>query len=433
MLRTTYLSSHQDPLKHAKVDKDGSILLNNLVAAKHIRFRKPLDDSSNLRGSAVSFEFSTTASPLDLPFDPPAGGVGSRVYASKNSDWTEVSEFVKSVASLEVERPVEVDEWQYVLSQQNPNFTIPQFQDADSVRISINPEKNEMISEAWFSEKNWKTVEPVTSEFKTEMGLFQLTKPRDSVYKLDGRVRVLGEKTESSPVMLNWYAKHVSGGENANFNGTLSASLVKPYGLHPTLQYNLTTAVPEAQLCSLYSLVELPSDVFLDQYEVADAPNCGELLGIWGNTDLERAHWDHTQSSAALFKLPADTTNFALPLHFRYANPSESEEQLGSLSSPRVFYNCRNDIAPARDAEFIEPREYLGFESVFPVDTSVFYQFSPQSDEIPYRIPAINPVFESKVGLTTASVVVVQALLLLGVMVYQGAKYLGKETKKKKE
>lgn len=433
MLRTTYLSSHQDPLKHAKVDKDGSVLIDNLKAAKHVRFRKPLDVSSNLRGKAVSFEFATTGSPLELPFDPPAGGVGSRIYASKNSDWEDVSEFVTSVALLNLENPVEVDEWQFGLSQQTPTFSIPQFQDADSVRISINPEKDEIISEAWYSEKNWKTVEPVNSDFKTEMGLFQLTKPRDGFFKLNGRVRVLGSDTGSEPVMMNWYAKHVSGGEDSNFNGTLTASLVKPYGLHPTLQYNLSNAVPDAQLCSLYSLVELPSDVFIDQYEVSDAPNCGELLGIWGNTDLERAHWDHTQSSVALFKLPPDTNKFALPLHFRYADPSESGEQLGNLPSPRVFYNCRNDVAPPRNAEFIEPREYLGFESVFPIETSIFYQFTPQSDEIGYRIPAINPEYESTVGLTTAAVVVVQALLLLGVMLYQGAKHFRKDPKKKTE
>lgn len=229
--------------------------------------------------------------------------------------------------------------------------------------------------------------------------------------------------------------------------------------------------------CSLHTYLTLPSQFFLDRYQLSDplflsSQKLRSLRSLSGETDLEAPDWVVSRwGSAALIELASapesgaegkDTWTASIPLHLRYLSPRDVSDALqasatgawpdGWTSSakpnstvsapfpwPPVFWAC---AAESGDEFTINPfdRTNLGYDGLFGRQ-AVFYHVEPETAEGETMMTAVNiPVMDTKwagwVELGTVLAICLGTLWLfwkLGQVVFKGqSTTAAKEERKRK-
>ncbi|KAF1813483.1 protein pbn1 [Eremomyces bilateralis CBS 781.70] len=249
---------------------------------------------------------------------------------------------------------------------------------------------------------------------------------------LGGFLAVLGQDDEPKPTLFSFPSRH-----HALPSSPIKyrAHFSQPTGLHPTLHLTFSSppvppspitspdAEPMSHSCALHAYLTLPSQIFLDRYQLSDplflsSRNLRSLRSLSGETDLEAPDWVVSRwGSAALIELasPADSRldhgenkhrqnewTASIPLHLRYLSPrnvsAASNGGRGSVGEwlagwkngananntvttpfpwPPVFWACAADSG---DKFAVNPfdRTNLGYDGLFGRQT-VFYHIEPEA------------------------------------------------------
>lgn len=226
-----------------------------------------------------------------------------------------------------------------------------------------------------------------------EIGILSVEKPKEvEELSLGGFLTVLGENTKPSPTLFSFPARH----HPLPLSQTFVSGFVRPTGLHPTLELNISSSEPplDDRACSLHAHLTLPRAVFVDKYQLSDplflaSKNLAKLHYITSPVDLEApAYTLDAWGSSVLLELAAPSSKSSstnangdwtsqIPLHLRYLPPSHNTSGLTPLSLPYpiVFWACTAD----EGSKFpINPfdRVNLGYDGLFGPRT-LFYHLSP--------------------------------------------------------
>lgn len=379
----------------------GKVLeLDGIQASKHVRLR--------LSGSGVfdSHDFLLThgtPEALPLPFGPPLE-IGTHLHTDLALNWsTKLLPWLSSLG-LEPHQPVVCDNfqaWAAPLDGPKPRWNAwidslvePPFDlgsaDAVSVRSDVN--ENSTVIEAWFAPKEWhESILPMG--VTTEIGILERKPLPSGGFAYSGRYRNIGEGSATSQPLL--FQEHPA--ENIVIPGSVDVSFAEPYGLHPVLKLQVLGDQPAPE-CRLFAKLDLTPSLFVDRYQLDN------LVEVWGETDLEAANWSVNRGSVALVWLPGNAENYEIPLHFRYQIPTSELEVRQTLIAPNVFWAC-----PSRDGREHLPNK-LKIDSAFPPDTEFWVL---QSNEVGFRIPAIDTEHFELAEHTTSVVVIFATMLLI--------------------
>ncbi|KAL8667585.1 MAG: hypothetical protein Q9202_000440 [Teloschistes flavicans] len=232
------------------------------------------------------------------------------------------------------------------------------------------------------------------SSAKMEVGILSGEKAgsQDEI-SLEGILTVVGENKKPSPTRFSFPSRHHQS------KSTFSTAFPPLTGLHPTLRLTLSSSStsPPAPACALYTLLTLPSFLFVDKYQLSSpnlltSKNLRALRNISGGTDLEAPDWVVQKwGSTLLVELaapPAPSSDPSkakkkdmawhadIPLHLRYLLPA-----LGGIANvdvpwPVVFWAC-----PARMETNLDGNPFdridLGYDSLFDRQT-VFHHLQPR-------------------------------------------------------
>lgn len=388
-------------IKRIHPKKSGNVLeLDGVEAAKHVRIR--LDGAEYFGSHDVLLTWATPEA-LSLPFSPPLE-IGLRLSTDIRTNWpTDLYPWLSKV-SLRPGVPVVsegFETWAGSLEANKPSLTTWvseilkshfELDSVDALSVRSDAVANTTVIEAWFTPRAWHEVVTQVGE-TTEVGVLEQKLLPSGGFAYSGRYRAVGQRSATSQPLL--FQEHPN--QNLLVPGRVHASIESPYGLHPVLQLDVTGAQPEPE-CRLFAKLELPSSVFVDRYQLEN------LIQVWGETDLEAASWSVDKGSVALVWLSGQTTNYEIPLHFRYQLPTTELTFNDIIIAPNVFWAC-----PSRDGREYSPSK-LNLESAFPRDTEFWVV---QSNEIPFRIPTLSSEHAVFAQNITSLVVIFASLLLV--------------------
>lgn len=382
---------------------------------KNVRQRYTLSS-----GLSNSFYMQWAREPLYLPFNCPVNG-DLHTVAEAGTDTLKLANFVAELTGLDLGNMIlapENSDWVSFsrvltpsdLSTSSEPELAAFLSDCDAFRLSLNTTTNEFVAEKWYADQTWTDTytEPASVGVFRVTGLVSDTTPSPSAHQvLSGdELRVYGAKTESkqdtqaNQIMLDMYLRHRPSKMH------VEAKFNEPLGLHPAL--NLALVGDDSKpldVCKLYAQLELPEDMFFDQYELQEEIKTGpaiELVKLCGETDLEKPSWNAAGGSTALFKLSTNGT-YTVPVHLRYDMPSDRLYSHGIMPAPYVFWACKDSEMPEREDAYLDVSERLGIESVFPSENTAFYVL--HSEPLEYSVPVIGTSpLESVMWITMASV-----------------------------
>ncbi|GMM50244.1 hypothetical protein DASB73_012020 [Starmerella bacillaris] len=423
-LRVSYYVFDDNVDEHIYVANRKLMHIEGLRASKDVRIRTQLDSAPG----TFSVQWARNKEVINMPFNPPAI---KSLYteAEIGVDVEELQEWSQEVLGLPIGSLVSSSDFIALSSSFNlqeyleeieevRNAVIPganlgndlleSFKGCDAFRVSVNATTNELIAEAWFPIDTWLE----THENPTEVGIFYLEQESTTGMDmlLSGKVHKLGsfKARSGEPVMLQLYPRHRPANLKAEF------SLDPVYGLHPFLNLNISGPFePPLPVCKLLCQLNLPLDVFFDQYELQDYVDRSprfELLKIWGETDLEKPAWAVKEGSVTLLRLHSNST-YRIPMHFRYDSPNDLLYSNNTIPAPYVFWACQDKVMPPREPEFMDVSEKIGVEAVFPSADTVFYV--ADSNEVPYHVPTIGLAPIDSVALQTTVAIICGALCIL--------------------
>lgn len=400
--RVSYLVPSLEAIpEKAVVPKDhgNSLEIKGLAAAKHLRVTIP--QAAPPIDGPVHIDWARDVI-LDTPFDLPYTE-GLRVTADISTDAEKLREWAWSLG-LSI-TPFSTESFYTYTSLEKPNSLLGfNFSEASAVKISWGSEENpgqqpsDLIIEI-FEPHSVRTEHLEQKGTRTEVGLLALdpmSEPDDIVVL--GRVRDLGINEISKPFMFHHVPRFRSTPNKAD------SKFPEPYGLHPPLDLRIYGDPPSSR-CKLYTLLDLPPSIIVDKYQLEDlmlVEPAAQMLGVWGETDLEAPDWLVGQGSELLIKLTSGASNYSIPLHLRYGLPSASSHAKHTLPAPLVFWSCQDSTLKAKPP--------IGLESWFPEDTA-FYII--KSNSIDYRVPTIDPQYIGISQITTAVVVVIGTLAII--------------------
>jgi hypothetical protein len=174
--------------------------------------------------------------------------------------------------------------------------------------------------------------------------------------------------------------------------GTFSAELIKPAGLHPTLQLNMKTQKPPAGLdhCKMYAYLTLPRNIFADRYQLQDAlflesKNLAALNFSSDPVDLEAPEYTvKAWGSTILVELAPKPDDYSdnpwkaqIPLHLRYMAPEAGGYARFDLPYPAVFWACEFPVSDHDKSLWNLWRvRSVGYDALFQ-DNTVFWHLNP--------------------------------------------------------
>lgn len=225
------------------------------------------------------------------------------------------------------------------------------------------------------------------SKDRLEVGILSVENPKEpEELSLGGFLTVVGEDTKPSPTLFSFPARHHP------LPSAFSADLIKPTGLHPSLELNIGSSTPptEERSCSLHAHLTLPRAVFADKYQFSDplflaSKNISALHYITTPVDLEApAYAMSLWGSSLLLELAPpqspseDAWTAQIPLHLRYLLPTNSTRGQSRLEIPYpvLFWAC---VADEGSKFPINPfdRVNIGYDGLFGPKT-MFYHLSPE-------------------------------------------------------
>ncbi|KAH9884449.1 PIG-X [Xylariomycetidae sp. FL2044] len=227
-------------------------------------------------------------------------------------------------------------------------------------------------------------------DHRTEVGLLMPDDPphlEPHELGVTGALTVLGEDTKPSPVLFSFPSRHQTA------KSSFSSTFLRPWGLHPTLQLQLSSSRPpnEDATCSLHAYMTLPRTIFADEYQLGDqlflsSKNLTALRYISQPVDLEAPDYAmKLWGSSILLELAppspgADEPWTAeIPLHLRYLAPAESGYQNISIPSPVVFWACAAEEGTKFPNSPFD-RVNLGYDGLFGPRT-LFRHVQPRTEE----------------------------------------------------
>lgn len=222
-----------------------------------------------------------------------------------------------------------------------------------------------------------------------EVGVLSAETPDEpEELKMGGYLTVLEADDKPSPVLFSFPSRHHPLGPNDQT--TYAVSFRQPTGLHPVLEITLPARHlrPPKDSCALHAYWTLPSEMFLDRYQLTDelflaSQNLVALRALSGEQDLEAPGWAVKKwGSAALLELahPAMANNTApvnwtitIPTHLRYITGGSSGNV--PIPWPIVFWACEAQEGLKMSTNPFD-RVNVGYDGLFGPKT-MFYHIPP--------------------------------------------------------
>lgn len=263
--------------------------------------------------------------------------------------------------------------------------------DADYIDFDFDTISHTLTISSFWASQTWDiSIANDDPKDRLEVGILSNEKPIElEELNLAGFLTVVGEDTKPSPTLFAFPARHHP------LSSSFSATFLKPTGLHPSLQLQISSSHPpsDSQICSLHAHLTLPRVIFADKYQLSDplflaSKNLSTVRYITLPVDLEAP--EYTMSlwgSSMLLELappPSTDTSFSkaqpwtaeIPLHLRYLPPTPSGYSQVEIPWPVLFWACTAD----EGSKFtINPfdRVNLGYDGLFGPRT-MFYHLSPK-------------------------------------------------------
>lgn len=352
--------------------------------------------------------------PFQVPIEP-----GCHVESTRQSDWDAIGDLLRDLGLPYAGRneTVETEDWRsWVVDERVAvekstmlaDLGVPaDVASADSLSLQYgklprhalpHQHATDLVVEAYWADWRGPVDVRARSDAKVEVGLLAAEAGSLDAEHLvaSGAIRELGEHKKWQRTIVN-YGRTTMAAAGSQF----TASFETPVGLHPKHVLNITGARAPHDVCHLYAKYTIPKQLFLDRYQLADLavakpnkPATGELLGVWGETDLEAPAWTVPGwGSEAIVRIRPDvprdgpTLAFTLPMHSRYEVPGNGTDTAAAarMPVPDVFWACQDLVG--LDTSEMEP---VGYKSVFPPDT-VFYHIQPAQARLhtELRIPVV--------------------------------------------
>ncbi|CCE63481.1 hypothetical protein TPHA_0E03920 [Tetrapisispora phaffii CBS 4417] len=234
---------------------------------------------------------------------------------------------------------------------------------------------------------------------KMEAGIFNLESQDDIDTNLGGISCIWRAEDNNiekcQKTMLLFKSGHI---EKDQRNEKNIIEIEQPVGLHPKLLVNLTDIRVSDDQCNIYMFLQLPLEIFVDQYQ-------SDPFFLFGEHDLELPSYklkDKAWGSETLFELEPGMVN-EITLHSRYVEPfSNLSENLNmddhfiSHIEPIVFEECATGALNLKSNPFYSKN--LGLEAFFTEDT-IFKHIETKSFNIPIPRPNSSE-YEATVYIT---------------------------------
>lgn len=291
---------------------------------------------------------------------------------------------------------------------------------------------------------------------KAEVGVFTTDPSAGNAHELGvGGILAAAPDEKKEPSILAFAVQSRHRRTDASF----SAKFLKPHGLHPTLQLEISSAAVPADYedqggCGLHAYLTLPRTVFADRYQLADelfmaSKNLSSLRYASQPVDLEMPEYKNPPwGSTVLVELaPPDVSADAdspwtaeIPLHLRYRAPAEGGYSETRIPYPAVFWACQATEKAAFSGNPWD-RASLGYDALFKPTTN-FWHVEPRTGTegddltVAAKVPVLAPEKAGWVEVGTAATILVGfAWVLFSLFSAARGKGVsgGKDTRAKKE
>ncbi|KAI1393519.1 PIG-X-domain-containing protein [Hypoxylon trugodes] len=291
--------------------------------------------------------------------------------------------------------------------------------DANSVDLSYDAISRVVkVTSVWPHKRQPLSIESHPSH-RAEVGIMTSDVPahlESHEVGVAGLLTVLGEDGRPAPTLFSFPSRHKTAPRSS-----FSSNLLRPWGLHPTMQLKISTKPPmEDAYCSLHSYLTLPRTIFADKYQLGDelflqSKNLSSLRYISQPVDLEAPSYAmNIWGSSVLLELqPQEVRNgrswtAEIPLHLRYLAPAEQGYRNISVPWPVVFWACTaEDGTKFPNSPF--DRVNLGYDGLFGPRTLFWHvDAKPSEGENLYhdlQVPVLDLGLSNRISSGTATVV----------------------------
>lgn len=240
-----------------------------------------------------------------------------------------------------------------------------------------------------------------------------------------GLLTVLGEDSKPAPTLFSFPSRHKTA-----TGSSFSSNFLRPSGLHPTMQLQMSSNKPpmEGASCSMHTYLTLPRVIFADKYQLQDdlflsSKNLSSLRYISKPVDLEAPDYAmKLWGSSVLLELqPPESEEeeqwtAEIPLHLRYLSPAEHAYKKINVPWPTVFWACRADDGTKFPNSPFD-RVNLGYDGLFGPRT-IFWHVEPKpaAGENLYhklQVPVLDLAQSPLIGGGTTAVVLLGFLFVV--------------------
>ncbi|KJZ77017.1 hypothetical protein HIM_03338 [Hirsutella minnesotensis 3608] len=283
------------------------------------------------------------------------------------------------------------------------------------------------ISAFWPLREHAITVPSIEGR-RTEVGIFTKDAPPNlgsHEVGLGGILNVLGEQKEPSPALFAFPSRH------RPTTSSFTSEFIKPTGLHPTLQFTMSSNKPPSidAECAPYAYLTLPKTIFADRYQFDDklfleSKNLSASEYTTLPVDLEAPEYaTKTWGSNVLLGLAAPRPSeeqawtAQVPLHLRYLRPDASGYAKVEVPYPAIFWACPGQGGTDLSTNPFD-RHHLGYDELFSPNTT-FWHFEPRP-EVGNRVmsavtvPVLKEESEAWIRIGTTAAVRCKASPTLG-------------------
>lgn len=266
---------------------------------------------------------------------------------------------------------------------------VERLREADYIDFDFDTISHTLTISSFWASQTWDlSISNDDSKDRLEVGILSNEKPIElEELNLGGFLTVVGEDTKPSPTLFAFPARHHP------ISSYFSTIFLKPTGLHPSLQLQISSVQPPAgpQTCSLHAHITLPRVLFADKYQLSDplflaSKNLSAIRHITQPIDLEApaytmSLWGSTlllELAPPAMEVPsspkAQPWTAEVPLHLRYLPPTPSGYSQVSIPWPVLFWACTADEGSKFSINPFD-RVNLGYDVLFGPRT-MFYHLS---------------------------------------------------------
>lgn len=282
---------------------------------------------------------------------------------------------------------------------------------------------------------------------RTEVGILALdaeAHKEEHELGISGVLTVIGEHKTPSPVMFSVPTRH------RQAEVSFTSAFLRPTGLHPTLQLNISSSRPPVDdaSCAIHAHFTLPKTIFADRYQLSDdlflaSKNLTALRYSSSPVDLEAPVYAvPTWGSSILLELapPAaaeGSWTAEVPLHLRYLKPNAEGYDNIELPYPAVFWACdAESVTDFSNSPF--DRESVGYDGLFSPKTALWH-VEPKPVEgnrlmSPIRVPVLDTDDAGWVRSGTSAAIGLGYAMVMSALVGAYFKYgYGRRAEQKKD